>query len=519
MKSLRFIKLSCLVVWALFTAPFVYAQDQIFTDVAVGVQHICGLTDGGEVECFTEFGASRFDAPDDLPLLTDITGGLQHSCGITVDGGAVCWGSPAFGALNVPEIDAPLVSISAGGNHTCAVDEVNRAVCWGLDTNEQTQVPGDGFGESGLGFIKVSASNNTSCGVETDGSISCWSTDPTILDTGSLTGTFVDLEIQSGTACGLTDTGDIQCWSSLFEPPINGPYTDMVVRSSAICGLNESQIPDCTFNPNGNFFNDPSLYETTTQFVSLESRSAFVFQAVLNVCGVTVNSTIECLDVSNLSGLPGGSTNLVNPELEVDLNLTASINGFTFIQVELFWTPLAGGIPVTNVEIFRDGELIDTVNARFSFVDNAFDGLGIDSADYQVRAIDENGNVGEFSNVIIVNRSDRTVSGANTDNLAQLSAPPRIIDNIRAQFVNVNTFLLAWEGPPAGENGLKAYEIRVNNETIALTDTNIYLLENVGRDVCQLISVAAISDDDRILDFRSTLITRFQGSTFECSRG
>jgi len=180
---------------------------------------------------------------------------------------------------------------------------------------------------------------------------------------------------------------------------------------------------------------------------------------------------------------------------------------------------LAGGIPVTNVEIFRDGELIDTVNARFSFVDNAFDGLGIDSADYQVRAIDENGNVGEFSNVIIVNRSDRTVSGANTDNLAQLSAPPRIIDNIRAQFVNVNTFLLAWEGPPAGENGLKAYEIRVNNETIALTDTNIYLLENVGRDVCQLISVAAISDDDRILDFRSTLITRFQGSTFECSRG
>ena len=510
MNYLRVIKLSCFLVWALFTAPFVYAQDQVFTDVAVGVQHICGLTDGGEVECFTEFGASRFDAPNDLPLLTDITGGLQHSCGITVDGGAVCWGSPAFGALNVPEFDAPLVNISAGNNHTCAVDELNRAVCWGLDTNEQTQVPGDGFGESGLGFIKVSASSNASCGVETDGSISCWSNDPTILATGSLTDTFVDLEIQSSTACGLTDTGDIQCWSSFFDPPSNGPYTDMVVNSSSICGLNDSQLPDCTFNPNSLFgFTDPGLYETTTQFVSLESQGAFIRQAVLNVCGVTVNSTIECLDVSNLSGLPGGNTNQVNPELDVDLNLTASINGFTFTQIELFWTPLAGGIPITNVEIFRNGELIGTVNARFSFVDNTFDGLGIVTADYQVRAIDENGNVGEFSDLITVNASDRTVTGANTDNLAQISAPPRIIDNIRAQFVNVNTFLLAWEGPPAGENALQTYDIRVNIETVALTDTNIYLFENAARDVTQMVFVAAISDDDRILDFRSTLISRF----------
>ena len=519
MLCLRSLKFSLFALFALSTAPFASAQAQVFTDVSVGIQHICGLTDAGEVDCFTEVGASRFDAPDDLPLLSDITGGFQHSCGITLDGGAVCWGSPAFGALDVPEFDAPLVSISAGDNHTCAVDEQNRAVCWGLDTNEQTQVPGDGFGENGIGFVEVAAGQNTSCGIETDGSISCWSTDPSLLDTSSLNGTFVDLAVGGRfLGCGLTDTGDIQCWQSTFDPPSNGPYTDLVADGTFICGLNDAQSPDCTFNPNfGIGINNPELFDTSTQFVSLEARSAFTFQRIENVCGLTINSTIECLDVSNLGGVPGVNTSPGSAEVDIELSLTATITGQN--QVELFWTPLSGLLPRTFVEVFRNGVSIAVVDNQFSFFDLNFSNAGTDTVDYQVRPLDGDGNVGEFSNLITVNALEGTVSGDSSINLADTPAPNRLIDSIDFQFVNVSLSIISWDAPRVGENGVAAYEIRANNETIGITDNNLFLLRGFSSTQCVLLSVAAISEDGQILDFRSTIRIINQGALFACAAG
>ena len=298
MVTRRSVKLSALTVCALFAAPISSVQAQSFVDLAVGEFHICGLTDGGEVDCVTDASTTRFDEPNDLPIITDITAGMQHSCGITVDGGAVCWGSSAFGALDVPNFDAPLVSISAGINHTCAIDELSRAVCWGLDDNEQTQVPGNGFGENGLGFLKVRSGQNTTCGIELDGNVTCWSTDPTRLDTSSLTGSYIDLGVSRSTACALDDAGNIDCWVSSFDPPNNGPYTEISVTGQSSCGLSESGEIDCTLSP---FFptNTPSLYESSTQFVSLEAHRAFRFGRDNNVCGLTVNSTIECLEIDH----------------------------------------------------------------------------------------------------------------------------------------------------------------------------------------------------------------------------
>ena len=518
MTIMRSIKLSILAVSALWVTPFAGLQAQSFVDLAVGEVHLCGLTDAGEVECVTQVGASRFNAPDDLPQLTAISGGFQHSCGITVDGGAVCWGSPAFGALDVPDFDAPLVSISAGTNHTCAIDELNRAVCWGLNDNLQTEPPGDGFGENGLGFIAVSANQNTSCGIELDGSISCWSTDPTLLDTSSLTGTFVDLDMGENRfgGCGLTDTGDIQCWQGSFEPPNNGPYTDLTVSSAAICGLNQSQQPDCTFNPrvSSGLLNDPALFETTSQFVSLEafSRGGSVtsfggpnIPNNNNVCGITVNSTLECLDVSAFTGVPDSSQDIGNPELEINLDLTAIISPVIgFARVELIWTQLSGGIPRTFIEVFRDDELIATTTNRFSFEDTEFFNQRLTTASYRIRATDEFGNVGEFSNTISVDATDLSVTGGNTLSLEDANLPSRLINSINVLFLSGSSGIVSWDGPPAGENGLQGYEIRVNNETIEFTSSSLFRFENLIPNTCVTFAVAAISDNNAILDFRTT---------------
>ena len=532
MAILRCIKLSLAAGCVLLAAPFVGAQAQNYVDLAVGEVHVCGLTDAGEVDCVTEVGATRFDAPADLPQLVDISGGFQHSCGITVDGGAVCWGSPAFGALDVPEFDAPLLSISAGANHTCAIDASNRAVCWGLNGNLQSEPPGDGLGESGLGFLAISASQNTSCGVELTGGITCWSTDPTLLDTSVLDGNFVDLDLGESrfSGCGLTDSGDIQCWVSSFDPPSNGPYTDLTVSSAAICGLNQSQQPDCSFNPNNSLalFNDPALYETTSQFVSLESYSrgggatSFGGPLVLNnnnVCGITVGAALECLPVSAFSGVPDETQFSDNPDLEIDLNLVAITSpiGDNF-QVELIWTALSGMAPFTFIEVFRDDELIDTTTNQFSYIDSDFFNQGLTTASYRIRAMDEQGNVGEFSNTIVVNTADG--DGASSLSLDQSNLPPRVINNVSLRFFTNTSGIISWDGPTAGENGLQGYEVRVNNETVGFTSSNFLQFGDFPASVCSTVAIAAISDNNTILDFRTvTQPQQSVASSNSCTTG
>ena len=68
-------------------------------------------------------------------------------------------------------------------------------------------------------------------------------------------------------------------------------------------------------------------------------------------------------------------------------------------------------------------------------------------------------------------------------------------------------------------NMLTVVETRVNNETVAITETNLFIVEGFADSDCLLVTVAAISDDDKILDFRSTLNLVFQGSIIECNRG
>jgi len=503
-------KFSITVSFFLFI-PLAHSQSQNFVDLAVGESHVCGLAESGEVICATNADSQRFDSPADLQPLTAIAAGQQHTCGITLEGGAVCWGSNAFGVLNVPDFSAPLVSISAGTNHTCAIDNTGRAVCWGLDDNEQTQVPNNGLGNNGLGFINVDAHQNISCGVELNGDISCWSTDPTLTDTSSLTGTFVDVGVGSGSGCGLTDAGDIQCWRSVIDPPNNGPYTELTVNSTAICGLTQAQTLDCTLNPASySTEEEVNLYNTNALFVSIDARTAtsrnFNERVIDNVCGITVNGTIECLNASMLEGVPDTVTGSSNDELSLDLNLTANVSGLGSIQVELFWTPLSGTVPITLVEIYRNNELIDTVNARFSYFDSGSSFL--DSSDttvsYQIRTTDGNGNFGDFSNTIVVDTVRGTVS---TDALDNFDPPERveILSNVALTTLGENSNLVSWSGPRAGEAGLIFYEIRIDNQVVGVTRSDVFLLDSSSAPTCFVVSVAAIGNDNTILDFQTDI--------------
>ena len=485
-----------------FSLSSLPANAQSFVDVAVADFWACGLTDQGEVVCANDIRTQRYVPPGNLPAFEDITIGQQHGCGLTAEGEAVCWGGINFyDEQDVPgDINEPLVSISAGSLHTCAVGLSGQAYCWGLNTNSQLQVPGDGFGVLGLGYLAVDADETTSCGIESDGSISCWTTDPLIQDTSSLVGPFIDLDISRAAGCGLQASGDIQCWGvGAYDPPNNGPYTDLVVSPTAVCGLDQNQTLDCSFNPV--VTTDEASYNIQTQFTAIEGVRAGT-SSDNNFCGLTASGEITCPLITSLAGEPGG-TQLSVPVTDQDIELTAEV--YSFNNVELFWTPIPQTTPPTEVEIFRNDELVETTTARFSWIDRGADQLGSDPLTYRVRAVSTSGETGPFSNTISVNVQAGQVTG---DDFGVVSgSSPSTAGLIEAvNFIPLGgTYLVTWDAPEVGTENVAAYEVRRNNTVVDFVSGSFYILDFSPGNSCDTITLSAVSEDGIYLDHRSTV--------------
>lgn len=458
---------------------------QSFTQVAVGLAHLCGLSTDGSVDCRTQPSAVRYDAPDDLPPLVAITAGHQHTCGVDEQGDVICWGGlNYFNEQDVPAIDQPVVSLSAGVSHTCAVDATSRVWCWGLNNNDQLDVPGNGLGMDGSGFLKVAANNNTSCGLTTTGNIDCWSTDTSVNNTSQLSGTFVDLDIAERLGCGLRDDGSIQCWASAFAPPDNGPYSEIVVGAAAICALNTDQQLDCTIDPRAQA--NASRYLTSTMFTTLESGK-LRGSADANICGVTVDGAIECIAVDALPEVPGSPEEDVSELLDIGLNARI----YSTNSIELFWKP-SRGIRPRFVEVYRDDELVTTSNARFSWYDSSVQQN--DTVKYTVRAMDEFGNFGLMSNAVFIDNSTLVVTDESILEASGEIFPEYPIENLFVASLATEV-IVAWDGKTPGTEGLKGYEVRMNGETVALTTNTFYTSSQFINGACNVVAVTAIADD------------------------
>lgn len=494
--------------------PKTHAQS--FEQVAVGASHICALDASREVACSTTPIAARFLPPEDLPLMRQISAGQQHTCGVTVDDSVVCWGEDAFGVLQAPGFDAPVSSLSSGFNHTCAVDINNRVQCWGLNTNGQLNVP-----DIEGGFTKVDAARNASCGIDTSGDVHCWSTDSFFNTDVPIAGPFVEIDIDSNQACGIKANGDIECWAARDRlnhvAPTNGPYIDLTVTNSAICGLRTDQLLDCSFAaPTAVDINTASEeYPLDVLFTSIE-RSSLQFRGV-PICGIRAdNGTISCFGGSDTSATlpaPPGADSMVNSlnAANITLGLTAQIYGRN--QVELFWNQLPGGFPPISVEVYRDDELLEVTPNSFSFYDNDSSVMS-DESRYRVRTVDEDGNFGEFSNDVLVDRGNLSVSSIDSDadaNNRRLGSQLSI-ENISftafVRFVNSDAFILTWEVDNDANVAFAGYEIRIDNEPVGFTESTTFIGGGANLDDCRIYSVAAVADDGAILDYSSVAFGR-----------
>ena len=264
------------------SVPRTVSGNLIFSAIAAGETHSCGILTNGDAYCWGsndngELGDGT-SSPRNVPTavaggfkFTAIDAGLDYTCGLVQGGaGAVrCWGLGTDGQLgdgtvnsrNTPTLVGgghSFASISTGAAHTCGLEAGGTGVvfCWGTNpfgrlgdgttTNRVLPTPVAGS----VSFASVAAGSTHTCGVSTAGAGYCWGRGLSgRLGTGNLldqTGpaavsgglTFQSISASAGQSCGLTTTGAAYCWGFNGSGELgDGSFTNRSVPTAVQGGL------------------------------------------------------------------------------------------------------------------------------------------------------------------------------------------------------------------------------------------------------------------------------------------
>ena len=194
-----------------------------FGPISAGFEITCGIRQTGAIECFP---ASAPTPPSGT--FKQLAVGINHHCGLKSDSSITCWGSSSSGAMNVPA-DPPnsdYVQVVVGNEHTCALKNDGTPVCWGVSqTNPgsstdhgQSLAPDDKFQQ-------LAAGNYHTCGLHADGTVRCWGAgtmqggtcDSTSYECGQAIapdGAFIQITAGLYHTCGLRADGSVLCWGA-----------------------------------------------------------------------------------------------------------------------------------------------------------------------------------------------------------------------------------------------------------------------------------------------------------------
>jgi hypothetical protein len=158
------------------------------TDVALAPEEQCGYT-------VPPFYGRCSHVPVPVAgghVFTSLAAGQSHVCGLTAEGQVYCWGTNESGQLGsgdtlyaatpVPAVlSEPARAITTGSGFTCAIGISGQAYCWGLSHVGQT-----GSGSTALAVLvpaavagaakyqTISAGESHACGLRLSGELDCW---------------------------------------------------------------------------------------------------------------------------------------------------------------------------------------------------------------------------------------------------------------------------------------------------------------------------------------------------------
>ncbi|MBI3179962.1 MAG: hypothetical protein HYZ27_09895 [Deltaproteobacteria bacterium] len=197
--------------------------------ISVGATGMCCLGHDG--------GPSCWGVDDTLfTRVTAVAVGTQHVCGVTASG-VQCVGDDASGQASPPSLVANISSIAAGDVHSCALLHNGSCSCWGSDAQNRTSPPEDAF-------LSISAREAT-CGVTTSRELRCWG--PSLGDVPL--GAFSRVRVGVGFACALRDNGSLACFGVRNEfgqaSPPAGRFLALDVAARHACAVAEDGSVTC----------------------------------------------------------------------------------------------------------------------------------------------------------------------------------------------------------------------------------------------------------------------------------
>jgi alpha-tubulin suppressor-like RCC1 family protein len=344
-----------------------------WTQLAMGVDHVCGLKADGGAYCWGansngQLGNGRQGQVSATP--TAVVGNLrfQHlsattaaTCGVTMEGLAYCWGgnpNGTLGSADAPRTSAePLqvelpgneeaVAVAAGVAMSCALTQSGAAWCWGrsgraLGLPDPRRIHGPVRIGGNHRFSRIVTMTNSACALTEEGAAWCWgSSGFGALGSRETGGSpipvpvlgdlrYRDLRSYSDTVCGVTDDGRLVCWGEmgigLPRGTMDGSrrgvpvyiWPDLRFQMASIgrnygCGVLESGEASCWGWNGGRQLGDGT---TTNRDTPVRVAGGIPFTAVeaspmTHTCGIAGDGSAWCWGARHLGIEPGSASSTV----------------------------------------------------------------------------------------------------------------------------------------------------------------------------------------------------------------
>jgi len=197
-----------------------------FAVTQLALQHtsICGLAEGGTIQCATDGAVSQVP---DVRGAVRFDGGFDGGCARLGDGTLTCWGRSKL----APGIVGPVESFASRGKAYCVV-EAGVVKCWGENSGELGRIPARFLDEDTIAAPtpinnmpparEVVMGGMFACAIATDHTAWCWGRSM-FGETGTNGNTAMafqvagiddvaQLALGEFHACALRKSGDVWCW-------------------------------------------------------------------------------------------------------------------------------------------------------------------------------------------------------------------------------------------------------------------------------------------------------------------
>src|SRR5690606_20286582 len=171
-----------------FPTPQPVAGGHLFTDIATGSSHACGLKQDGSTWCWGRNRVGELGDPSlslsaepvrvlTVPSFTVITSGDNSTCGLTVGGSVQCWGAATVGdapIVNSPiplevALPEPATTLHQGQQMGCATLQSGDVWCWGPSNRLRTPGAAPARVNVPEPLLEVTVGIGIACGLGTSG--------------------------------------------------------------------------------------------------------------------------------------------------------------------------------------------------------------------------------------------------------------------------------------------------------------------------------------------------------------